>query len=274
MAKGRKTKLERLFEWKKRTFVDKMLDDGVSPNKVAKWINEQGMDISMPMVYTYAKRRKEAIIKGIQIEELLSHQHKNTKKNTNNSGSKGGNEDNEDSESYADKVAKENTESGPRGGKKRERSSVRGKKKSNYEGYNLTDKERKQENMKVNKVKTDMEILDSIVDKGFKTLQMMEVISPDMAIKAISLKHKITGGAHNGLTTYGIEEIRLREAARENSILAVLLEFIPEDKHEEAIQRMDEVTREYYESLGLGDQYDKLSDNGDTPSEQVKSQKA
>ncbi|MNN77481.1 hypothetical protein D3C81_1939480 [compost metagenome] len=100
-----------------------------------------------------------------------------------------------------------------------------------------------------------MELLDEIIQKGFETLKAMEVIYPMTAIKALEAKHKITGGAHNGLTTYGVEEIRLREAARENAIVCILLEYIPPEKHDEALARMEEATKQYYDSIGLGDAY-------------------
>ncbi|WP_221469244.1 hypothetical protein [Cohnella nanjingensis] len=39
-----------------------------------------------------------------------------------------------------------------------------------------------------------MELLDEIIQKGFKTLNMMEVISPVTAIKAMEMKHKCPMG--------------------------------------------------------------------------------
>lgn len=72
------------------------------------------------------------------------------------------------------------------------------------------------------------------------------MISPATAIKAMEMKHKLTNGSSGGYTVYGIEEIKLREAARENAILAVLLEFISEEQHAAVLKRMEQVTREYY----------------------------
>lgn len=57
---------------------------------------------------------------------------------------------------------------------------------------------------------------------------------------------------------YGLEEIRLRETASENAMLAILLEFIPEERHEEVIAQMEKATREYYESIGLGEAYEQM----------------
>lgn len=225
----KKNKLELLFEWKKRPFVDKMLDDGESPNQVHKWIVENGFEVSMPTVYTYAKRRKEAIVKGIQMDKVMNKA-KKTK--------------DEDGYTKADKKRMEKARSG-------------------VNAMNMSKEERKMSNLSVNKLQTDLELLDAVMQKGYETLGKMEAIAPKDFLKAIELKNKITGGAHNGLTTYGLEEIRLREAARESAITAILLEFIPEEKHEEVLERMDKATQEFYESIGLGDQYEELDTAGE-----------
>lgn len=62
----------------------------------------------------------------------------------------------------------------------------------------------------------------------------------------------------SGYTVYGIEEICLRYTARENAITTFLLEFIPEDKH--ALEKMQELEREYYKSIGLGEGYAQMED--------------
>lgn len=107
----------------------------------------------------------------------------------------------------------------------------------------------------VRKVKSDMELLDAVIQKGMETLHQMEHMSPQVAIKAIELKHKMTGGTHNGLTMYGLEEIRIREAAREASMTTVILKYIPEDQHEAVLEEMETITKAYYDSIGLGEAY-------------------
>jgi len=196
-------KQKQLLAWPRRPFLDKMLDDGESPNKCATWCKENGFDISVPTMYEYAKKRRAAIIGEIQADKLRSGR--------------------------------------PEG-----------------IANNLTKEERKAAHMTVNKVKHDLELLDEVIQKGFETLAHIDEISPATAIAAIQLKYKITNGAHGGYTVYGIEEIKLREAARENAITAVLLEFIPEEQHVAVLERMEQVTREYYESIGLGEAYARM----------------
>jgi hypothetical protein len=83
----------------------------------------------------------------------------------------------------------------------------------------------------------------------------MEVISPVMAIKAMEMKHKLTNGSAGGYTHYGLEEIKLRESAREKAITAAILQFVPVEQHDAVIALMEQATRDYYESIGLGEAY-------------------
>ena len=105
------------------------------------------------------------------------------------------------------------------------------------------------------RIRHDLELLDEVIQKGFDTLSKMEVISPATAIKAMEMKHKLTNGSTGGYTHYGLEEIKLREAARERAITAAILQFVPVEQHDAVIERMETATREYYESIGLGEAY-------------------
>ncbi|MNW28139.1 hypothetical protein D3C74_49530 [compost metagenome] len=214
-----KSKLPELLKWKKRPFLDKMLDDGVSPNACAKWCNENGFVVSVPTIYAYAKKRKESIIKDVQAEELMRDKRKG--------------------ENYKEKDDP-----------------------SNIEKYNPTNEDRRKANATVDRVKSDMELLDMVIQKGMNALNVMEYIKPEIAIKAIEMKNKITGGSHQGFTTYGLEEIRLREAARENAVMVILLEFVPEEQHDAVIARMEQATRDYYAGIGLGEAYEETLKEG------------
>ncbi|MCK9857590.1 hypothetical protein [Paenibacillus sp. ATY16] len=199
-------KQKQLLSWSRRPFLDKMLDDGESPNKCAAWCKENGFDLSVPTMYEYARKRRAAIIGGVRADMLRS-----------------------------------------------------GKAEGKHTAKNPTREERKAAHMTVNKVRHDMELLDEVIQKGFETLANMGEITPATAIAAIQLKHKITKGAHGGYTVYGVEEIRLREAARENAIMAVILEFVPEEQHSALMERMEQATHEYYKSIGMSEAYSQMS---------------
>ena len=210
------SKLVELYAWAKRPILDKMLDDGVNATQCANWCNENGFKVSVPTVYKYASRRKEAAERGIPFQDIIDKRF--------------GIDSNPKS-----KIKKMQE------GRERQRDQAR----------------RSKENLQADKKKrvlTDLELLDAIIQKGIEKLEDVN-IHPQVAIKAIELKYKITGGSHNGLTVYGLEEIRLREQARENAMLNVMLEFIPDNLHKSVIDKMENTTKEFYEKVGLGKHY-------------------
>lgn len=64
-------KLIELSKWKHIDEINRMLDAGESPNAVSSYINKNGFKISTPMVYEYAKLRKQALMDSIDIEHML-----------------------------------------------------------------------------------------------------------------------------------------------------------------------------------------------------------
>lgn len=95
-------------------------------------------------------------------------------------------------------------------------------------------------------VKSELDVLDGIIQLGFNGLKDMPTIRMGDAMKAIELKNKITGGAHGGLTNFGLEQLRELEQAKFESILDVVLQYLPEDKHEEVYEAMAEAEHRFY----------------------------
>ena len=213
---NKSSKLLEFYNWPKRVMVDKMLDDGVNATQCANWCNDNGFEISVPTMYKYAARRKEAAERGVDIRQIF------------------------DKRFGPDKV-KPKLVKKMQTGRKKQREQVK----------------RAKDNLKADKkrrVLTDLELLDAIIQKGIEKLEDTQ-INPSIAIKAIELKYKITGGSHNGLTVYGLEEIRLREQARETAMLNVMMEFIPDNLHQTILDKMENTTKEFYEKVGLGKHY-------------------
>lgn len=89
MPVGISPKIEKLLKWSKRPMVDRMLDTGDSPDKVCRWVNGQGFKISSPTMYSYRDKRKEALVKGITVEELLREQYERLVKGMDFKGDRG-----------------------------------------------------------------------------------------------------------------------------------------------------------------------------------------
>ncbi|MEK0315059.1 hypothetical protein [Cohnella sp. 56] len=221
-------KVAALVKWNNRPYLDKMIDDGTPVKELVTWCNDNGFPISLPTMYSYKKQRREAIVNGLTLE-LLHAKDDPLKKAL---------------EDAARNKAREKGNTQYKENRREDRAKV----KATLE-KELAD----QENTK--RIRHDMELLDELIQKGFDTLSKMDVISPITAIKAIEMKHKLSNGSTGGYTHYGLEEIKIRETGREQAITAAILEFISVEQHDAVIQRMEDVTRAYYESIGLGEAY-------------------
>lgn len=98
-----------------------------------------------------------------------------------------------------------------------------------------------------NLVRSEMEVLDAIIQKGnaFLRLPDTEVEIKDM-IKAIELKHKITGGAHGGLTGYGIDKLKEMEKTKMEAMLDVIGKYLDGEQMEELYEEVSTAEREFY----------------------------
>lgn len=107
---------------------------------------------------------------------------------------------------------------------------------------------------------SDIELLDDIIQKGFNGMQYVSVVDPQIAMKAIELKKKITGDSLQGMSVAGLKELNLRNLALQNSLTEVLFKYIPEDKHEEVIEYIDQVEEEFYNNLDLTEEDRRLNE--------------
>lgn len=221
-------KVAALVKWNSRPLLDKLIDDSTPVKELVAWCNDNGFPISPPTMYSYIKQRREAIVNGLTLE-LLHAKEDPLKKAL---------------EDATRNMAREKGNAQYKENRAKERAEVKA-----TLGKELADQESPK------RIRHDLELLDKVIQKGFDTLSKMDVISPATAIKAMEMKHKLTNGSTGGYTHYGLEEIKIREAAREQAITTAILEFIPKEQHETVIKRMESVTREYYESIGLGEAY-------------------
>lgn len=194
-------------------FTDSIKCDSTPVKELVAWCNDNGFPISIPTMYSYIKQRREAIVNGLTLE-LLHVKEDPLKKALKDSARKKARE-------------KGNTQH------KENRAEERAKVKATLE-KELADKDSSK------RIRHDLELLDEVIQKGFDTLSKMEVISPVTAIKAIEMKHKLTSGSAGGYTHYGLEEIKLREAALEQVLVSCVLDFIPEEHHYDLVGTMRE----------------------------------
>lgn len=122
----------------------------------------------------------------------------------------------------------------------------------------ILNKEIPETQAKINKVKSELDILDTIIQQGFSSLDRYFRGMPiplKTTLDAISLKNKITDGTHMFLTNYGIEHLKKLEQAKFQVILEVMMSFIPEETHTEVIAAIEKAEDEYYKNTDYYEDY-------------------
>lgn len=107
------------------------------------------------------------------------------------------------------------------------------------------------------KLKSEIDALDMVIQGGYNTLLEWadRPINPKTMMDAIRLKSELTDGNHGFLTNYGMEELRKVEAGKYNLIMEHLISYIPADKQQEAIDKIDEIEDTYYQSTPYYEEY-------------------
>lgn len=97
-------------------------------------------------------------------------------------------------------------------------------------------------------VKSELDVLDAITQLGFNNMVKTKGagIKMEHVLKAMELKHKLTGGAHGGLTNYGLDSLRELEEAKFEAIIKVVMKYIPATKLEEVQDAIAEAERIFY----------------------------
>lgn len=96
-------------------------------------------------------------------------------------------------------------------------------------------------------VVNEIDVLEAIIQRGFNALSSNPIIKIQDAMRAIDLKNKLTGGAHGGLTTYGLDKLKELEEMKFNAMIKVVMKYLPEDKLAELQKDISESERKFYE---------------------------
>lgn len=107
------------------------------------------------------------------------------------------------------------------------------------------------------KLKCEIDALDLIIQGGYNTLQEWanRPIPPKTMMEAIKLKNDLTDGNHGFLTNYGMEQLRAIEQNKYELIMEHLISYIPEDKRDEAVDKIEAIEDEYYQGTDYYDEY-------------------
>lgn len=111
----------------------------------------------------------------------------------------------------------------------------------------------------VEQIYNDVEVLDTIIQKGFNSLKEVDYVEAPLAMKAIEVKAKITANQFQGLSLTGLRELRLRQSAKEQAMTEIILQFIPEEQHEEVFNAIESAEKEFYENLDLTEEDQRIT---------------
>lgn len=249
---GKRNRAQELYISKHRPFIDNMLDTGSSSKSILDYLRSRGFMTSQDLVLQYKRKREAAIrYKGFAAyDDYGPHapDYAKLKRIDDETKRKLQNE-------YMQRYAEEDTLSD----RDKEIATDLGtyRRTASQQMNALARHRRKKHRNNKQKVMTDLQFLDVLIQKGIETLAQMPSIDPGKALKAIELKHKLTDGKHGGVTMYGMEEIRLRENAREAAMVETIAKFVPEDQQEALLAQLDVTSSEFYRQHGLEDLYDR-----------------
>ena len=136
-------------------------------------------------------------------------------------------------------------------------------------GRPLVDKTSPEYQTTRDKLKSEIDALDMIVQRGYLLLKKNPdtEISPRDMMAAIKLKNELTDGNHGFLTNFGMKHLRDIENAKYSLIIDHLLSYIPDDKKAEAIERIAEIEDNYYQTTDYYEEY--LRAAGDLSEDQI-----
>ena len=93
-----------------------------------------------------------------------------------------------------------------------------------------------------------VDVLEEVVKQGLMTLRDGQGVAPKDLISAIKTISQITNNGNNGLSSEGLQQLRLFQTATEQAMTTIILKYITKDKQEKVLQEMkDEEQRRYAE---------------------------
>lgn len=195
-----------------------MLESEKTYKFINTYLRSKNLEMSNPTLGNLKSKIQESKEKGISLDSLIDMNKKKSIKDVNPDKIKGFKPKGNDTQ-YSDKVADEVV---------RETGEVVVK----------------------NKVYNPREILQSIMDKGFYTLQKVDYIDMNTMLKAADLYNKYYGNTDKGLTTEAIQQYQMLINATLNAMKETIIKYVPEKSQKEAFEEMENKRKEYLEQFG------------------------
>lgn len=125
----------------------------------------------------------------------------------------------------------------------------------------IEDQEKEiQEGSQVNKLKSDLEFLDMVIQSGSDQLKTLikendYLITIDNVFDAIKLKDKITDGALAGLTQFGIKNLQEITEKKYMQLLQSMFKYVPDNEKQKVLAELEVVEEDYYKETDYYEDY-------------------
>lgn len=125
----------------------------------------------------------------------------------------------------------------------------------------IEDQEKEiQEGSQANKLKSDLEFLDMVIQSGSDQLKTLikendYLITIDNVFDAIKLKDKITDGALAGLTQFGIKNLQEITEKKYMQLLQSMFKYVPDDEKQKVLAELEVVEEDYYKETDYYEDY-------------------
>lgn len=135
----------------------------------------------------------------------------------------------------------------------------------------IEDQEKEiQEGSQANKLKSDLEFLDMVIQSGSDQLKTLikendYLITIDNVFDAIKLKDKITDGALAGLTQFGIKNLQEITEKKYMQLLQSMFKYVPDNEKQKVLAELEVVEEDYYKGTDYYEDY--LRNTGKTEKE-------
>lgn len=125
----------------------------------------------------------------------------------------------------------------------------------------IEDQEKEiQSGSQVNKLKSDIEFLDMVIQSGSDQLKTLikendYLITIENVFKAIELKDKLTDGALAGLTQFGIKNLQEITERKYMQLLQSMFKHVPDNEKQKVLSELEEVEEDYYKGTDYYEDY-------------------
>lgn len=191
-----------------RNKIAEALDNDTDYAEIVDMCKSYGIDVSTSSISRYAQKRKEAVLNGQDLREVLDT----------------------DTQTALTKIKKKRVD--------------------------LKDESETAEPELVETKAYSTEVmLDKIMSMGYNKFMTEDVdISVKDWLAAIKLYTQINGNNNHGLTTEGLQQLKLHQQAVNTAFVHVILKYIPKEKQEEALNYFSKTEKEQYKKLDTSGQ--------------------